>query len=109
MARLAGKVAFITGAGSGIGRAAAVLFAQEGAQVAIIDIDPGGGQESERLAKAAGGDALFIHTDITDHASVQAAVRTTVARFGKLNVLYNNAGGSTRNDGPVTTAPDEEF
>jgi NAD(P)-dependent dehydrogenase (short-subunit alcohol dehydrogenase family) len=106
MPRLSGKVALITGAGSGIGRAAAVLFAQEGAKVVIADIDAAGGAETERQA---GDSALFIKTDITDPASVQAAVRQTIERFGKLDVLYNNAGGSTRNDGPVTTAPEEEF
>ncbi len=109
MARLAGKVAFITGAGVGIGRSAAILFAEEGARVAIAEINPETGAETERLAREAGGEALFIETDVTKPDSVVAALDATVDAFGKLDVLYNNAGGATPKDGPVTEAPDEEF
>jgi NAD(P)-dependent dehydrogenase (short-subunit alcohol dehydrogenase family) len=113
MARLAGKVAFITGGGGGIGRATAIRFAEEGARVVIADIDLARGPESAALAKEAagngGGDAIFIETDVTSNESVKAAVAETVERFGKLDVLHNNAGGSTMEDGPVTEAPDEEF
>lgn len=111
--RLAGKVAFITGAGGGIGRATAERFAEEGAKVIVAEIDRALGEAAAASAKAragnSGGDAHFIHCDVTDKASVEAAVAETVARFGKLDVLHNNAGGSTPHDGPVTTAPDEEF
>ena len=106
MARLAGKVALITGAASGIGRATAVLFAQEGAQVIVADIAAEAGEETARLA---GHGAQFLRTDVTDEASVQAAVRTTVERFGRLDVLHNNAGGSTAQDNTVVEAPIEEF
>jgi NAD(P)-dependent dehydrogenase (short-subunit alcohol dehydrogenase family) len=109
MTRLASKTAFITGAGSGIGRAAAVLFAAEGAQVAVADIAVGGGEETVRRITAAGGEAVFIKTDVTEPDSVENAIRKTVEAFGKLDVLYNNAGGSTAMDGPVTEAPLEEF
>ncbi len=109
MGRLAGKVAFITGAGSGIGRRAAELFAREGARVAIAERDRTAGQETERLIAAAAGSALFVETDVTDEASVGAAIRATVKRFGALHVLYNNAGGSTLADGPVTECPTDEF
>jgi NAD(P)-dependent dehydrogenase (short-subunit alcohol dehydrogenase family) len=109
MGRLAGKVAFITGAGSGIGRRAAELFAREGARVAIAERDRTAGQETERLIAAAAGSALFVETDVTDEASVAAAIRATVERFGALHVLYNNAGGSTLADGPVTECPTDEF
>ena len=113
MARLAGKVAIISGAASGIGRAAAALFAAEGAKVAICDVNVAGGRESEALAQAAGeaagGDALFIEADVTQEEQVAAAVAACVARFGKIDTLYNNAGGSTMQDGPVTEAPIEEF
>jgi NAD(P)-dependent dehydrogenase (short-subunit alcohol dehydrogenase family) len=109
MGRLAGKVAFITGAGSGIGRRAAELFAREGARVAIAERDRTAGQETERLIAAAAGSALFVETDVTDEASVGAAIRATVERFGALHVLYNNAGGSTLADGPVTECPTDEF
>ena len=113
MGRLEGKVALITGGGGGIGRATAVRFAEEGAIVVVTDIDTILGNESAKLAKEAagntGGDAIFMEMDVTEHDSVKAVVSETVARFGKLNVLHNNAGGSTMQDGPVTEAPDEEF
>jgi NAD(P)-dependent dehydrogenase (short-subunit alcohol dehydrogenase family) len=106
MTRLEGKVAFITGAGTGIGRATAVLFARHGAHVVVADIDGVAGDETAHLA---GHGALAIRTDVTDEASVQAAIRTTVDTFGRLDVLHNNAGGSTPQDGTVVDAPLEEF
>lgn len=109
MPRLTGKTVFITGAGSGIGRAAARLFAAEGAQVAIADIDSGAGEATARQVREAGGEALFVATDVTDEASVRTAIASAVAHFGRLDTLYNNAGGSTLDDGPVTEAPVAEF
>ena len=106
MTRLAGKVAFITGAASGIGRATAVLFAREGAQVVVADIAAEAGEETAQLA---GHGAIFVHTDVTNEASVQAAIRTTMERFGHLDVLHNNAGGSTPQDNTVVEAPIGEF
>ena len=102
MKRLAGKVAFITGAGSGIARAAAVLFAREGARVAIVELKRELGAATELLVRDAGGDALFIQTDVTNEDSVKAAVAGTVMRFGKIDVLYNCAGGSVPADSYVT-------
>ncbi len=102
MGRLDTRVAFITGAGIGIGRAAARLFAREGARVVIAEINPALGEETARLILDAGGEASFIHTDITDDDQVQAAVAGAVARYGKLDVLYNCAGGSIPEDAPVT-------
>ncbi|MEM7024103.1 MAG: SDR family oxidoreductase [Pseudomonadota bacterium] len=113
MARLAGKVAFITGGGGGIGRATAERFAEEGAKVVIAEIDRAAGEAAAESARGfagnAGGDAHFVPCDITDPASVEAAIAETIDRFGQLHVLHNNAGGSTKEDGPVTEAPDEEF
>ena len=113
MARLAGKVAFITGGGRGIGRATAERFAEEGAKVVIAEIDATSGEAAAQSARArgknTGGDAHFVHCDIRDKANVVAAVAETVKRFGGLHILHNNAGGSTLQDGPVTTAPEEEF
>jgi NAD(P)-dependent dehydrogenase (short-subunit alcohol dehydrogenase family) len=106
MARLAGKVAFITGAGTGIGRATAILFAREGARVAIADIDAAAGEETAHLA---GNGAIALRTDVTDEASVQEAVRTAVQQFGALHILHNNAGGSTPHDNTAVEAPIEEF
>jgi NAD(P)-dependent dehydrogenase (short-subunit alcohol dehydrogenase family) len=109
MGRLDGKVAVITGAGRGIGRAAAGLFTSEGARVAILEIDEEGGVNAERSIREAGGDACFIHTDVTDADSVRAGIATAVERFGKIDILYNNAGGSTTEDAGVVDAPVEEF
>ncbi|HEU0060118.1 MAG TPA: SDR family oxidoreductase [Hyphomicrobiaceae bacterium] len=113
MARLAGKVAFITGGGNGIGRATAERFAEEGAKVVVADIDVEAGeaaaQSARGLAANTGGDCHFINCDVTERASVERAVAETVARYGKLDILHNNAGGSTLQDGPVTEAPEQEF
>ncbi len=102
MNRLAGKVAFITGAGAGIARAAAVLFAREGARVALAEINPDPGKATEKLVREAGGDALFVATDVTSEDSVKAAVAATLDRFGRIDVLYNCAGGSVPADSYVT-------
>jgi NAD(P)-dependent dehydrogenase (short-subunit alcohol dehydrogenase family) len=109
MGRLDGKRIFITGAGSGIGRAAATLFAREGARVAVAEIDPAAGEETARLVGDAGGEALALEVDVREPDSVEGAIADTVAAFGGLDVVYNNAGGSTLADGPVTEAPLEEF
>ena len=113
MARLAGKVAFITGGGSGIGRATAERFAEEGAKVVIAEIDLKSGEAAAQSARArasnSGGDAHLVPCDVRERASVEAAFAETIRRFGRLDILHNNAGGSTPNDGPVTEAPEEEF
>lgn len=109
MGRLEDKVALITGSGAGIGRASAGLFAAEGARVAILEINEDSGAGAEHEIRDAGGEACFIHTDVTEPESVIAAVASTIERYGKLDVLYNNAGGSTLQDAAVTEAPDEEF
>lgn len=106
MARLDGKVAFITGGGAGIGRATALLFAREGARVVIADIDAAAGEQTAQLA---GNGAIAIRTDVTDELSLRAAIRSTVQHFGGLHVLHNNAGGSTSQDNTVVEAPIEEF
>jgi NAD(P)-dependent dehydrogenase (short-subunit alcohol dehydrogenase family) len=102
MGRLEGKVAFITGAGSGIARAAAHIFTKEGAKVVLAELKPELGQASEQSIRAAGGDATFIETDVTKEDSVKNAIQQAVARYGKLDVLYNCAGGSVVEDTRVT-------
>ena len=109
MGRLDSKVALITGSGAGIGRAAAELFAREGARVAVAELDEESGVETERRIRDASGEAFFVHTDVTEPESVRASIGATLERFGKLDVLYNNAGGSTLRDAAVTEAPDDEF
>jgi len=109
MSRLAGKVAFITGAGSGIGRSTALLFAREGARIAVAEINATAGEETAHRIAETGGEAIALRTDVTDPDSVQSAIRTAVGAFGKLDVLHNNAGGSTPADGTAVDAPLEEF
>ena len=106
MPRLAGKIALITGAGTGIGRATAILFAREGARVAIAEINPAAGEETAHLA---GNDAIALHADVTDPESLERAIRATVDKFGGLHVLHNNAGGSTAADNTAVEAPLDEF
>src|SRR5690348_7926094 len=89
---LEGKVAIVTGAGSGIGRASARAFARAGASVACADVQVDGGQETVRLIEAAGGKALFVRADVSRAAEVEALVRRTVETFGRLDCAHNNAG-----------------
>jgi 3(or 17)beta-hydroxysteroid dehydrogenase len=93
--RLAGKVAIISGAASGMGAEEARLFAREGAQVVIADRLEADGAQVEAAIKAAGGEALFVRCDVTQETEWQTVVQTTVARFGKLDILVNNAGVSS--------------
>jgi NAD(P)-dependent dehydrogenase (short-subunit alcohol dehydrogenase family) len=88
--RLEGKVAIITGSGSGMGRASAKRFAAEGAKVVVADINDSGNETAAEI-KAAGGDAVFVKTDISKTEECRRMVETAVKNFGKLNVLYNNA------------------
>ena len=89
--RLAGKVALITGAGSGIGRATALLFAQEGASVAVVDIADDSARETVSLIQQAGGSGLFVHADVAIAADSKHMIEATVRRFGRLDILHNNA------------------
>jgi NAD(P)-dependent dehydrogenase (short-subunit alcohol dehydrogenase family) len=90
--RFTGKVAFITGAASGIGRAAAIAFAAEGARVAILDRTADALKETEAGVKRAGGEVLSIGCDVSSPEQVESAVKQVVERFGRLDVAFNNAG-----------------
>ena len=93
-ASVEGKVALVTGAGSGLGRATALTFARQGARVAVADIIPDSGKETVEMIGNAGGEALFVQTDVSDAAQVEAMVARTVEAFGGLDIAINNAGVS---------------
>jgi 3-oxoacyl-[acyl-carrier protein] reductase len=106
--RLEGKVALITGAGSGIGRATAELFAKEGAKVAVVDLSDEAGEQTVEAIREAGGDSIFIRADVSDAADVEQMIGRTVEKWGRIDVLYNNAGipmGAT----PIEEVEDEFF
>ena len=91
MGRLEGKVAVITGSGSGMGRVEAILFAQEGAKVAVVDLIPEKGEETVKLVKEVGGEAIFIKTNVAKSEDVKKMVDTVVKAYGKLNIMVNGA------------------
>ncbi len=106
-AKLAGKVAVVTGAGSGIGRAAATLFAREGAAVAVVDLVPAAASQTAEQIAADGGRALAVTADIADPAQVGSAFGQVGSEFGRVDVLYNNAG--VNSSGSVIDATDEDW
>lgn len=112
MKRLEDKVAIVTGASSGIGRAIAIKFSQEGARVALLDIQQESRLDTEtpstyEVIKDAGGSALYLETDVTDAGQVDRAVGKTIEAYGKIDILVNCAGVFIRN--PITDVSDEEW
>jgi len=90
--RLGDKVTIITGAGSGMGRIAAQMFAREGARVVVAEFAEAAGRETVDLVKGEGGEATFVRTDVSDEGSAKAMIDHAVATYGRVDVLYNNAG-----------------
>jgi NAD(P)-dependent dehydrogenase (short-subunit alcohol dehydrogenase family) len=107
MDRLAGKVALVTGAGSGIGHAATLRFAEAGAEVVAVDVDVDAAEATAKAVVAAGGRAIGVGADVADDRQVRAAVQAAVDSFGRLSVLYNNAGVNSR--GSVVDATEEDW
>lgn len=107
--RLEDKVAIVTGGGSGIGAATVELFAREGARVVFGDLNEEAGNATLKRVLAAGGDAVFIPTDVSNEQQMERLVGGAVERFGYIDIIHNNAGGSTLNDGPITSISNDEF
>jgi NAD(P)-dependent dehydrogenase (short-subunit alcohol dehydrogenase family) len=105
---LDGTVAFVTGAASGIGRATAVAFAREGANVVVADIDQQGNQDTARMIEDLGGQTIAVGCDVTRSEDVQAALTKTVDRFGRLDYAFNNAGAE-QHPKPTVDITEEEW
>ncbi len=101
MGRLDGKVALITGGASGMGMVASQLFAAEGAKVVLADVADGSGEQVAEKIRADGGEATYVHADVSSEADARAMVAAAVETFGGLSILYNNAGVMLGDDGSV--------
>ncbi|HUL84687.1 MAG TPA: glucose 1-dehydrogenase [Actinomycetota bacterium] len=105
--RLDGKVALITGGGSGMGRVASELFAAEGAKIVLTDVNDVAGAATASGIRETGAEARYVHADVSDEAEAEAMVRTALDSYGRLDVLYNNAGVMLPDDGSVHTTGED--
>jgi len=106
---LDGRVALVTGGGSGIGRASSLAFARDGAKVVIVDVNVEGGEETVQSIKEAGGEAILVHADVSKAVEVQQMVDRTVEAYGRLDCAFNNAGVSGRSRGTMVDHSEEEW
>src|SRR5579859_3501417 len=107
--RLQEKVSLITGAGSGIGREAALIFAREGARVVVVDVNDAGGRQTVDAIGQAGGQAIYVHADVSRAAEVQAMIAAAEQTYGRLDVIFNNAGIFPAADGSVVDTDEETW
>jgi NAD(P)-dependent dehydrogenase (short-subunit alcohol dehydrogenase family) len=105
--RLDGKIALITGGGSGMGRVASELFATEGASVVVVDVADEAGRQTVAGIEAAGGRAIYVHADVSREDDARRMIEEAVGAFGRLDVLYNNAGVMLADDGSVDATSEE--
>jgi len=103
------RVALVTGAGSGIGRASACLFAREGARVVVVDCVRAAGEDTVRMIVEAGGEAVFVEADVSKPADVEAMIHKAADTYGRLDVLFNNAGISAATRAPVADLSVEDW
>jgi NAD(P)-dependent dehydrogenase (short-subunit alcohol dehydrogenase family) len=103
------KVGFVTGGGSGLGRATSILAAAEGSAVVVVDVDAGGGRETVERVEAAGGRACFVEADVTDAAAMEAAVARCVAEYGRIDWASNNAAGGAGSFTPLHEIDDRTW
>src|SRR5262249_18419965 len=107
--RLDGKIALITGSGSGMGRAAAEVFAREGAKVVVTDVVDEAGKTAVEAVRAAGGEATYVRADVSRPEDCEAMVRCATDTYGGLHILYNNAGIFPGDDGGVLDTPESTW
>jgi NAD(P)-dependent dehydrogenase (short-subunit alcohol dehydrogenase family) len=107
--RLSDKVIIVTGGGSGMGRTASTMFAAEGAKVVVADVGESGGRETERLVRESGGEATFVRADISSEPDAKAMIDRAMEVFGRVDVLYNNAGIMPEEDHSVLDTPVEAW
>lgn len=105
--RLKGKVVIITGAGSGIGRATAILFGREGARVVVVDISSAKSNETVKMITGNGSESMFVKVDVTNGTEIENMVKRVISRYKKIDILVNNAG--VRGIGTVLTTTEEQW